>query len=520
MYQALYRKYRPKTFTDVSGQNHITEILKNQVKTDRVSHAYIFTGTRGTGKTSCAKILAKAVNCLNPEDGNPCNICDACLSINRESSLDVLEIDAASNNKVDDIRGLLEETKYTPASLKKRVYIIDEVHMLTTQAFNALLKTLEEPPAHVLFILATTEIHKVLPTILSRCQRFDFKRITSIDIEDRLEYVANLENFTIEKDALKIIAKLAEGGMRDALSILDRCITSDENTITAELVCDRVGNISFSGLIDLAKCIKTSDTLGAITKLDELYNDGIEIVTLTKQLLGLYRDILIAKVTSDNTYHLMYGVSEQDFMELFVANDSLEHYIKIISNTLLILGKSVSKKVDVEICLITLCKPLNTSDTPIEKRMAELEDKISNYKPMVVEKTVEVSKKQEVTTEKLEKLSILDVAGETDDNLVSKLLTRVKGELQMHIIMMIKKSKIFFNQNKINIVVSDNNIYDTLNQDRLSIAKSFSTVFKENIEVNILNSKNRKLNVKKDGENSIEHLLNKLKNENIEITEE
>lgn len=231
MYKALYRKYRPQLFADVVGQPQVTVTLKNELMAGRISHAYLFTGSRGTGKTTCAKILAKAVNCLDPQDGDPCGACPVCRGLDDGSILDVVEIDAASNNGVDSIRALIEESNFTPANAKYRVYIIDEVHMLSVAAFNALLKTLEEPPAHVIFILATTEVHKLLPTILSRCQRFDFRRIAPEDIAERLELVCEKEHVEIDRDAAMLIAVTADGGMRDALSILDQCIGRSTGTV-------------------------------------------------------------------------------------------------------------------------------------------------------------------------------------------------------------------------------------------------------------------------------------------------
>ncbi len=240
MYQVLYRKWRPQTFADVVGQPHVTASLTGAVQSGRLSHAYLFTGSRGTGKTSCAKILAKAVNCERPVDGNPCNACDTCRGIDSGSILDVIEIDAASNNGVDNIRDLREEANYTPTHAKYRVYIIDEVHMLSTGAFNALLKTLEEPPEHVKFILATTEVHKLPSTILSRCQRFDFKRIEPQDIADRLKFVAVQENISLTDDGAMLIARVSDGAMRDALSLLDRCAAYGE-AITETVVSDAAG---------------------------------------------------------------------------------------------------------------------------------------------------------------------------------------------------------------------------------------------------------------------------------------
>ena len=258
MYQVLYRKYRPKVFSDVVGQSHITSTLKNEVETGKLSHAYLFTGSRGTGKTTCAKILAKAVNCLNPINGNPCCECEICKGIESGAILDVVEIDAASNNGVDNIRDIRDESAFAPASCKYRVYIIDEVHMLSIGAFNALLKTLEEPPAHVKFILATTEVHKIPATILSRCQRFDFKRVDSESMVSRMRFIANEEGFTLDEEAALLIAKIADGGMRDALSVLDQCV-SREKHITTETVCSVAGLTGRQHLFDLADAVKKED---------------------------------------------------------------------------------------------------------------------------------------------------------------------------------------------------------------------------------------------------------------------
>ena len=253
MYKALYRKYRPQLFADVVGQPQVTVTLKNELMAGRISHAYLFTGSRGTGKTTCAKILAKAVNCLDPQDGDPCGACPVCRGLDDGSILDVVEIDAASNNGVDSIRALIEESNFTPANAKYRVYIIDEVHMLSVAAFNALLKTLEEPPAHVIFILATTEVHKLLPTILSRCQRFDFRRIAPEDIAERLELVCEKEHVEIDRDAAMLIAVTADGGMRDALSILDQCIGRSTGTVSYALVAETAGLAGRGHLESLAQ---------------------------------------------------------------------------------------------------------------------------------------------------------------------------------------------------------------------------------------------------------------------------
>lgn len=294
MYQALYRKYRPKTFDDVVGQEHITETLKKQVETGRLSHAYLFIGTRGTGKTTCAKILAKAVNCEHPVNGNPCNQCAACRGIDDGSILDVVEIDAASNNRVEDVRALRDEAVFSPANVNKRVYIIDEVHMLSNSAFNALLKILEEPPAHLMFILATTELHKVPATILSRCQRHSFKRIPVDTIAARLNYVAQQERLDLQPDAAALLARMADGGMRDALTLLDQCSGSD--VITTEAVISAMGLAGNLRTARLLQSIAGGDTAKTLEQFRSLWQDGKDPAALLDELSMLQRDLLMQAV--------------------------------------------------------------------------------------------------------------------------------------------------------------------------------------------------------------------------------
>ena len=294
MYQALYRKYRPKTFDDVVGQEHITETLKKQVETGRLSHAYLFIGTRGTGKTTCAKILAKAVNCEHPVNGNPCNQCAACRGIDDGSILDVVEIDAASNNRVEDVRALRDEAVFSPANVNKRVYIIDEVHMLSNSAFNALLKILEEPPAHLMFILATTELHKVPATILSRCQRHSFKRIPVDTIAARLNYVAQQERLDLQPDAAALLARMADGGMRDALTLLDQCSGSD--VITTEAVISAMGLAGNLRTARLLQSIADGDTAKTLEQFRSLWQDGKDPAALLDELSMLQRDLLMQAV--------------------------------------------------------------------------------------------------------------------------------------------------------------------------------------------------------------------------------
>ena len=285
-YQALYRKYRPQTFDDVLGQTAVTQTIKTQLVSGKMSHAYLFTGSRGTGKTTCARILAKAVNCLNPQDGNPCNCCTACRTIDSGACMDVLEIDAASNNGVDNVRELRDDAIYTPSQVKMRVYIIDEVHMLSISAFNALLKIIEEPPEHLLFILATTELHKVPATILSRCQRFSFRRISQEDIAARLQYVAYQENIDLDDAAARVLARMADGGMRDGLSLLDQCASSAVGELTAEQVYACLGIAGEQKCGELMGYVAAHDTRNALALFNRLYAEGKDLSALLDEMAG------------------------------------------------------------------------------------------------------------------------------------------------------------------------------------------------------------------------------------------
>ena len=358
MYQALYRKCRPQTISDVCGQNHITATLKNEIKSGRLSHAYLFTGSRGTGKTSCAKILAKAVNCLAHRDGDPCNECDVCRGIDNGTVLDITEIDAASNNGVDYIRSLREEVYYTPTAGKYRVYIIDEVHMLSIGAFNALLKTLEEPPEHVIFILATTEVHKVPATVLSRCQRFDFARISDDAITARLQYVAQQENLTLTPDAAELIARLADGGMRDALSIFDRCIGNGD--IDIPRVNQIVGLAGNDRLHALASAIAAGDIGGALAVLEELHQYSTDMTRLCDQLIVHFRHLMLAKavpnpaqliVCSAEDLRAYMNCAEQFSMELVLS------VLTALQNARERMRTVMNQRVELEMALIRVTTP-------------------------------------------------------------------------------------------------------------------------------------------------------------------
>ena len=380
MYQALYRKWRPRTFDDVVGQEHITETLKQQVAGDRLSHAYLFTGTRGTGKTTCAKILARAVNCRQPENGNPCNQCPACLGIENGSILDVLELDAASNNGVDQVRALRDEAVYTPAAVRKRVYIVDEVHMLSTPAFNALLKILEEPPAHLMFILATTELHKVPATIRSRCQQFAFKRILPGQIAQRLGYVAQEEGIDLTADGAALLARLADGGLRDALSLLDQCSGGRAKVDEKEIldVLGLAGNLETAALMDQ---IARRDTAAALDTLARLYAGGKDVASVLGELSALARDLLLRKTAPQGGASLLTGGYDEGTMralgEQFTAQRLLQ-MLTVLQSALADLPRSGNRRTDTELCLIRLCdESLDQSLAGLAARVARLEERLT-----------------------------------------------------------------------------------------------------------------------------------------------
>ena len=379
-YQALYRKYRPQTFDDVVGQNAVTQTLKTQIVSGKLSHAYLFTGCHGTGKTTCAKILAKAVNCLNPENGNPCNRCKACRAIDEGTCMDVLEIDAASNNGVDNVRDLRDDAVYSPSQVKKRVYIVDEVHMLSTSAFNALLKIIEEPPEHLLFILATTELHKVPATILSRCQRFSFRRIGQEDIAAQLQFVAYQENIDLDNSAARVLARLADGAMRDALSLLDQCASAVSGELTAERVYASLGIAGERRCAELLDKIARQDTAGAMQLFNRLYTEGKDLSAMLDELASLVRDVLILKTAPEAGITMLSGVAEDEETRALasrISGGELIRMMELLQKTLNLFTRSASRRTDAELCILEMSQPELSQDlSSMNARLTRVEEQL------------------------------------------------------------------------------------------------------------------------------------------------
>lgn len=362
MYQALYRKWRPKNFSDVVGQNHITETLKREIDSGRISHAYLFTGSRGTGKTTCAKIFAKSVNCKNIVLGEACRECEICKEAESENLLDIIEIDAASNNSVENIRTMKEELMFSPVKCKYRVYIVDEVHMLSTGAFNAFLKILEEPPPHVIFILATTEVHKIPATILSRCQRFDFRRISSEDIFKRLKYICDEEKILIEDEALRLISSSADGAMRDALSILDQCCNLSKDNITAISVKKILGISGNEYINEFMDFICNQDGKSCLNLINELYIQSKNFSKLCEELLNYYRDIMVYKVTNSGSEKIKASASKLSMQNILDSMDILQESLKNMNS-------GANNKIELEMALVKLCVQEKNISNDVEHKI-------------------------------------------------------------------------------------------------------------------------------------------------------
>ncbi len=386
MYRVLYRKYRPRFFADVIGQPQVTETLRNELQSGRLAHAYLFTGSRGTGKTTCSKILSKAVNCLSPKNGDPCGECEMCRGIDDGSVMDVVEIDAASNNGVDDIRTLREEANFTPANAKYRVYIIDEVHMLSIGAFNALLKTLEEPPEHVLFILATTEVHKIPATILSRCQRFDFHRISPEDIADRLSFVCESEGVEIDRQAALLVAGIADGAMRDALSLLDQCMGRSDGHITEEIVRKTAGLADKSHLISITEKVMDGDSAAFIEIIDGLYKNSKDMARLCDELIGHFRELMLIKTMKQPRNIIV--LSEDEFKRsheqaMKIPLEDIVRAIGILQNSQEKMLRGANRRIEMEMTAIKLCSPDKTgaaADPALQSRVAALEKAVASFR--------------------------------------------------------------------------------------------------------------------------------------------
>lgn len=427
-YQALYRAFRPQTFEDVVGQKHVTKTLRNAIIRNKESHAYLFSGPRGTGKTSIAKIFAKALNCRFGSEGEPCNECDICMSITEGSANDVIEIDAASNNGVDEIRNIREKVKYAPSEAMYKVYIIDEVHMLTTGAFNALLKTLEEPPGHAIFILATTEPHKIPATIISRCQRFDFKAIELNEIVERLEYVAQSESLEYESDAIEYIARTSEGGMRDALSIMDQVIAYSNDVITLDDAIMITGGIKSEELNDWLKLIDHRDSREAFIKYHQFIEEGKDPTRLIHELVYYIRDIILMKHD---------GEINEDVAFAHTEDKVLYEMIDVLNDAMVMMRFSVNTSVHLEVVIVKLIQVLNRNDqsvepqavdlSHIEQKLAELDKKLSNYSQAPNSQAQEPQKREETQSRSSKGFSLRQIE-KVLDNANKEDLVKLKDD--------------------------------------------------------------------------------------------
>ncbi len=455
MYLSLYRKWRPRIFDEICGQEHITSILKKQCAANRVSHAYLFCGTRGTGKTSSAKILAKAVNCENPKDGNPCNECSACKAIDSGSATDVLEIDAASNNRVDNVRDLRDEVVYPPSVLKKRVYIIDEVHMLTDSAFNALLKTLEEPPEYVVFILATTEINELPPTIISRCIRFDFSRIDAESVKNRIEFVANQEDIKLDDGSAELLARLADGSMRDALSLLEACSNGNNGVLTKESIRGVLGLASNETLYDLLFAVSNKDIPKAIDIIEQIHRSSKDVSVFIDDLSVLVRDIMIEKQLNRSRNVTSASSLPADLVEALTM-EQLFYIISVLEETQSRISKySMNKRTILEMAVIRMCdRTISDSPKALAARISELEKKIalltatgfSVAAPVIKPETPKTEDTQHIT----ENVITTDRTPFSDMSEIYEYLSK-----EPQVIAFLKQSKVFTENDNIIIVAED-----------------------------------------------------------------
>jgi len=469
MHKALYRVYRPKTFEDVVGQEHIVKTLKNQIRNSNIGHAYLFSGTRGTGKTSTAKIFARAVNCLNSNDEEPCNECEICVDTLNDNIMDIVEIDAASNNSVDDIRELRESVKYTPSKAKYKVYIIDEVHMLSQGAFNALLKTLEEPPSYVIFILATTEPHKIPATILSRCQRFDFKRVSSKDIANRMAYICEKENIQAEEKALSLIARNSQGALRDALSILDQCMSFGNEIIEYNDVIELLGTVNIDELFELSQSIIDENTKKTLQILNEFIIWGKDIRNLINDLIDQFRNLMVCKVSKD--LDEIISLPEENIEKLkeqakTININDLIRILNILSETQDSMKSSSNTRILAEVTMMKIAQPMfDESKEALIKRIENLEQIVENGNIKVVAVQNESKSSLNNINEKLNNEEEQDIIYEEvkseDVKLVEaswkKIIGKIKDDKKPSIYALLKEvSSFYVKENALFIIFNDN----------------------------------------------------------------
>lgn len=499
MYQALYRKWRPMIFEDVVGQEHISETLRNSVVSGRIAHAYLFCGTRGTGKTTCAKILSRAVNCENPQNGNPCNACPSCLGIMDGSILDVYEMDAASNRGVGDIRQIRDEVDYAPSNCRFKVYIIDEAHMITNEGFNALLKTLEEPPEYVIFILATTEPNKILPTILSRCQRFDFRRIGVDDISARIEKICRTEEIAITPDACELIAELADGSMRDGLSILEQCTASVTDEIRKSDVSECVGIVDDSVLFSLCDSISDCDTVSALKITDSFLNKGKEVSSFFDDLINHFRNLMYCKAT-DNPSDIIerssdkiekYKVQAEKF-----SVDTLLYSITVLCEYLAQSKWIPNPKISAEMSIVKLTRPQleNDESRSLSARVSAIERKLESG-----HLSISSPAKPKVSAKAPSKPSVKEVSSEASDtggvkkwDKWEEALGIIKSESKK-LYMFLFRASAYKSGSTIEIILSNREAYERIStpQGKAYLSELFERICGENCKIIVSESGNR-----------------------------
>lgn len=525
-YTALYRTFRPTKFSDMVGQDHITRTLKNQIMADRVGHAYLFCGSRGTGKTTSAKILARAVNCLNVQDGEPCNECEICKEILSGSLTDVIEMDAASNNGVDDIRDIRDAVNFLPTKAKYRVYIIDEVHMLSTGAFNALLKTLEEPPKHVKFILATTEPQKLPATILSRCQRFDYKKISEEDVIKRLKIICNESNIKISDEALKIIAILSEGAMRDAISILERCSQETDEEISSDLVKELVGIPTVKYISSIVRAIFERDEISALKSIDDVINDGKDLYNFLWEIIKYLKDILVYKATTNLDIYSKEEIEEIKELSELVEKDRILKIIYDLSELENSIKWSSQRTIMFQAGIIKICSDYTSSNSSnntysdslikdILNRIKKLEEKIDNLDISEINEKVQInnfSKKEETVNTKETQKPLNNFTNVPKSNeLLQKILSKLKSSKKMMLYTTLINARVNL-QDDMNIVFEFPNGLTPFNEkvmndpnNKNDLIKAIFSITGKEMNIKIMDTK-AKIPEKSEKNNALESL--------------